>query len=167
MLGSILRLFRPSYALTALLLFVGWQGYSYVKTIPEKLSILGGAGQSRDSESSNVEPAGSEQEDSSRFVRTVRSIHPGMRILYWLVSYALVCLASVPLIKKTLARESNLANAALVVVYSSLGLLSAFGFVGFQFGWLSAIMLIAALLLSAGMIVWLAGELEKLRVQDT
>lgn len=159
MLRGILKLFKPRYALTALLIFGAWRGYSLVKSISEKLPLLQGQAEEQVLQS--------QQEHLSPIVAAIRRIHPGMRVLYWLVIYILLCLTSVPLIKKALAYESNLVNAVLIILYSGLGLLLAFIFAGFQFTWITAILLIMALILSAAWIIWLASELEKLRVEDT
>jgi len=161
MLGMVLKLFRPSYALTALILFGGWQGYSFVKSTSEQLHLLPG------SEQVQVEQSQSDQPAPSATVAAIQRIHPGRRILYWLVIYLLLCFTGVPLIRRMLARESNLANAVLIVIYSGLGFLLAFVFAAFQFTWFIAIMLVLALAFSAAMIIWLAGELEKIRIQDT
>lgn len=171
MLGTILKLLRPSYALTALILFGGWQGYSFVKSIPEKLPLLPGSVEVQEEGEERAEPAETEQAQpaqtpSSPAVTAIQRIHPGLRTLYWLVMYALLCFASVPVIKWALARESNLANGIVIVVYSGLGLLAAIVFTAFQFAWFTAVVLTLALVFSAAMIIWLAGELEKIRVQD-
>jgi len=167
MLGTALKLLRPSYALTALLLFGAWQGYSFVKSIPERLPLLPGSEQEQPGEQPvEAEQEQSDQMPSSPTVAAIQRIHPGMRILYWLVMYVLLCFATVPLIKKMLACESNMANAVLIIIYSGLGLLSAFGLAGFQFAWTTAILLILALAFSAGMIIWVGGELERIRVEE-
>lgn len=171
MLGTVLRLLRPSYALTALILFGGWQGYSFVKSLPERLPLLPGSSVQQETErqSDAADSAQVRQDETppSRTVAAIQHIHPGLRILYWVVTYALICLASVPVIKWSLAHESNLVNGLLIVVYSGLGLLAAFVSVAFQVNWFTAIILILALVLSAVIIVKLAGELERMRVEDT
>ena len=176
MLGTILKLLRPSYALTALILFGGWQGYSFVKSVPEKLSLPFGTGQVQTAEETQtaeqsgpvqVEQTQAEQTPTSPTVAAIQRIHPGMRVLSWLVIYTLLCFATVPLIKKMLAKESNLVNAILIIIYSGIGFLLAVGLVAFQFTWVIDIMLIAALVFSVCIIIWLAGELEKIRVQDS
>ena len=129
MLGTILRLFRPSYALTALILFGGWQGYSFVKSVPEKLSLPLGTGQVQTAEeiqvtgkvqSAQAEQVQLEHISSNPTVAAIQQIHPGMRILSWLVIYVLLCLATVSLIRKMLAQESNLVNAILIAELSVL-----------------------------------------------
>jgi hypothetical protein len=176
MLGTILKLFRPSYALTALILFGGWQGYRFVRSIPEKLSLpFGISGQVQSNEKSKIAEQSSSVEDkkieprqtsSNPTIAAIQKIHPGLRILYWLVTYVLLCFAGVPVIKWAIAHESNLVNGILIVVYTGLGLLAAFVFTAFQFNWFTAVILILALVLSAAIIIKLAGELEKLRVED-
>lgn len=176
MLGTILRLLRPSYALTALMLFGGWQGYSFVKSVPEKLSLPFGASMiepvekeqgTENVQSDQTEQVSPQQVSSNPTVATIQRIHPGMRILSWLVVYALLCLSTVPVIKKMLLQESNLVNAIVIIVYSGTGLLLAVGLTAFQFTWVTAIMIIAALVFSVCIIIRLAGELEKMRVQDS
>lgn len=172
MLGTILRLFRPSYALTALILFGAWQGYSFVKSIPEELPLSGGSAEAQpgaegQSEAVGVEQAQSDQAPAGPIVTAIQGVHPMMRILYWLAVYVLLCFAGVPLIKKMLAKESNLVNTFVIILYSALGLLLAFGLAAFQFGWAIAILTGAAVAFSAAMIIRLAGELEKLRVQES
>jgi hypothetical protein len=177
MLGTILKLLRPSYALTALILFGGWQGYAFVKSIPDKLSLPFGISsqvqsnektqipeRSQSVESKQIEPR---QTSSNPTVAAIQKIHPGMRMVSWAVIYMLMCFATVPLIKKMLAHESNLVNAILIIIYSGVGFLLAVVFTAFQFNWHSTVMLIMALILSASMIIWLASELEKVRVQDS
>jgi hypothetical protein len=51
--------------------------------------------------------------------------------------------------------------------YSAMGLFAASVFTAFQFAWFTAIILILALVFSAATIIWLAGELEKIRVEDS
>jgi hypothetical protein len=171
MLGTILKLLRPSYALTALILFGGWQGYSFVKSIPERLPLLPRPAEVRQGTEGQPEPpetdqARSKQTPSSGLVAAIERVHPGLRIVYWVVTYVLLCLASVPVIKWALAHESNIVNGMMVIVYSGIGLMAAFFLTAFQFGWFAAIILVLALLCSAAMIVWFAGELEKMRVED-
>jgi len=179
MLGTILRLLRPSYALTALILFGGWQGYTLVKSVPEKLSLpLGIDGKAQTEKEVQTEPqmdayendgqeSKMEEKSSSRFAAAIQGVNPVMRIFYWVVMYVLLCLSTVPVIKKILTQESNLANAILVIIYSGIGLLLAVGLVAFQFTWITGIMLAAASVFSAYIIIWLAGALEKVRVQDS
>jgi hypothetical protein len=175
-LGTILKLFRPSYALTALILFGGWQGYTFVKSIPQKLSLQLGikqvdnkkAAQAVESnQSAETEQLETKQLSSNPAVAAIQKIRPGMRIMSWIIVYVLLCFTTVPVIKRMLACESNLVNAILIIVYSGLGLLLAFVFTAFQFGRLALVMLIAAVIFSACIIIWLAGELEKMRVQDS
>jgi hypothetical protein len=160
MLGIILKFFRPSYALTALILFSGWQGYSFVKSTSEQFHSRA------DSEQVQADESESDQPVKSVFVAAVQRIHPVWRIIYWLVIYLLLCFTGVPLIKRALTRESNLANAILLIIYCSLGLLIAVMFTAFRFTWITAIMLVLALICSASMIIWLASELENMRVED-
>ena len=176
MLGTILRLFRPSYALTALILFGGWQGYSFVKSVPEKLSLPFGTSQVQSAEeeqgtegnqSDKKEQVSPEQASSNPTVTAIQGVNPVMRIFYWVVIYALLCFATVPVIKKMLSHESNLVNAILVIIYSGIGLLLAVGLAAFQFTWITAMMIITALVFSVCIIIWLASELEKMRVQDS
>ena len=176
MLGAILRLFRPSYALTALILFGGWQSYSFVKSVPEKLSLPLGMGQihveeqnqvDNESEPVEAEQVQEKQVSSNPTVAAIQGVNPGMRMLFWLVVYALLCFATVPVIKKMLAQESNLVNAILIIIYSGIGLLLAIGLAAFQFTWITAMMIITALVFSVCIIIWLASELEKMRVQDS
>jgi len=175
-LGTLLNLLRPSYALTALILFGGWQGYTFVKSIPQKVTLPFGtfqiqSGQKSQTVESNQpakpEQVQTEQLSSNPTIAAIQKISPGMRIISWAVVYILLCFVSVPGIKMMLARESNLVNAILIIIYSGLGLLLAFVFAAFQFSKLTDVMLIAAVIFSVLFIVWLAGELEKMRIQDT
>ena len=170
MLSAILRLFRPSYALTALVLFGGWQGYSFVKSVPERLNLPLGIKQGQteqEAASAGIEQEQVEKLPSSPTVAAIQNVHPCMRIVYWLVGYILLCFSGVPVIKKALRRESNLTNAIVILIYVAVGFLSAFALAAFQFTWITAIMLVAALVFSAWLIIWLSSELEELRVQDT
>ena len=169
MLGTVLKLLRPSYALTALILFAGWQVHSFFKSIPERLSlplttgiVKSGQPVSHDSNTSQQV----EQVPSSKTLAAIQRFHPVARILSWVAIYILVCLATVPLIKKILERESNFANAVLIVCYSAVGFLMALVFAAFQFVWLTGVMLAVSLVFSAAVIIRLAGELERMRVQN-
>lgn len=170
MLGTVLKLLRPRYALTALILFAGWQGYSFIKSIPEQLHLPQRVGRVEIEEhlvQTETEQATTQQRPSNRVISAMQGIHPGMRILYWLIIYVLLCFASVPLIKRILVHESNLINAGLIIVYSLVGFIMAFVFAAFQLTWIISIILLAAIVLSACIIIRLASELEKLRVQDS
>lgn len=172
MLGLALRLLRPGHALTVLLLFGAWQGYSFVKSIPDKLSGRpavqsaaqvqpGATGGQRNSNRDMPEPT-----PGSSVVEVVRRIHPLARILYWSAAYILLCFAGVPLIKRALGCESNLVNAAVVAVYCAVGVAAAMALVAFRLTWLTALWIIVALVCSAALIIALAAELERLRVED-
>ena len=101
------------------------------------------------------------------FVAAIQSFHPGARLLSWLIGYVLICLASVPLIKKVLAKQSNFANALLLVAYVAVGFLFALILVAFQINWATTIMLVLALIVSYAVITLLASKLEELRVHDS
>ena len=174
MLRMILQLLRPSYALTALVLFGTWQGYSFVKSIPEKLHLPAVIEkvqkpvepQEQSQIATTEQLPGSQQVTSIPIIAAIGRIHPGMRILYWLAIYLLLCFATVPLIKRMLACESNLVNVILIFIYTVLGVLLAFVFVAFQFTWITEVILGSAFIFSAAVIIKLASELEKMRVQD-
>ena len=172
MLGIALRLLRPSYALTALLLFGAWQGYSFAKSIPERLPSLWDIGLAQ-----KQNPATQRQEDAVALaepessherpvVQAIRRIHPLVRVAYWLIGYVLLCFASVPLVKRGLGHESNLVNAAMLLAFVGVGVLTATALVGFRFSWLTVPWMVAALLCSAGLTVLMAGELERIRLED-
>lgn len=170
MLGTILKLLRPGYALTALIVFGSWQGYTFVKSIPQKVSLPFGTIQIHNEQKNQpAEPqqVQAEQLSANPAIAAIQKVNPCMRILSWLVIYSLLCLATVPLINKMLAQESNFVNAILIIIYSGSGLLLAFVFAAFQFSKLIDVMLIAAFVFSVFFIIWLAGELEKMRIQDT
>lgn len=172
MLGMALRLLRPSYALTALMLFGAWQGYSFVKSIPERLPALTdirlvqGRPPANGSEHAIEDPPESQLSQDKPVVQAVRRIHPLLRVVYWLVGYVLLCFGSVPLIKRGLGHESNLVNAAMLVGYSGVGVLAAMALTGFRFSWWTVLWMVMALVCSGVLIVLLAGELEKIRLED-
>ena len=149
MLGFLAKTIKPTYALAALLIFGIWNGYSIVKHPPPE------------------PPAASEgQVKLGPFAAVMAEIHPGARIVTWLITYALICLASVPLINSILAKQSNAANATMVMAYVALGFFMALVLTAFQFNWKTTLMMLCALGLSSLMIITLAGNLEKMRVED-
>jgi hypothetical protein len=66
-----------------------------------------------------------------------------------------------------LARESNLINLLLILIYAGIGTFLAFAFAAFQLTGSTAISMIAALVCSGILITWFASELEKIRVEDS
>lgn len=163
-----LKLLRPSYALTGLLLFGGYQGYSLVKSATEPLRpmVASEQGQAKKvAASTDTAVAVNSAEEPGTIAAAVQRIHPGMRIVSWLIIYGLLCLATVPVISRVLGRESNLANALMLVVYLVAGFLLALFFAAFRFDWITTIMLVAAVVVSAVLIVMLASALEKTRIQ--
>ncbi len=164
MLGTVLRLFRPTYALTALILFGGWQGYSFVQSVPGRLGIDDAQrqGQVDDDYQVNQSEAG-----DSRFAAAMRDSSGMRRGLLWVAAYTLMCFAAVPLVKKVLACESNAANAVMVIGFVLAGVLFAMALMAFEFGFFKLVLLVFAAIYASAMILWLAGELEKLRVADS
>lgn len=88
-------------------------------------------------------------------------------MISWIIGYGLFSLATIPLIRAVLLKESNAANAVMLIGYSAIGFLWALILTGFVFDWLSVLALLAALAGSITMIVLLAGKLEQLRVGGT
>ncbi|MBN2590020.1 MAG: hypothetical protein JXA96_09165 [Sedimentisphaerales bacterium] len=174
MLKLVLKLLKPAYALTVLAIFMIYNGYSFVDLLRTNLhasheaSQVQDANQSAESSIQNQEnPAEMNQNKTSPAITVIRQIHPVTRIVSWTVLYILLCLATVPIIKKMLTRESNLVNLLLVLVYAAIGTFLAFVFTAFQLTGVAAVSLVAALVCSSILITWLAGELEKLRVEDS
>lgn len=150
MLGFLVKIIKPTYALAALLIFGVWNGYSIIKqSPPEPPRTVEG------------------QAQLGPYAAVMADIHPGARIVTWLTTYALICLASVPLINSILAKQSNAANAVMLMAYVALGFFMALVLMAFQFNWKTTFMTFLALGLSALMIITLAGNLEKMRVEDT
>ena len=173
MLGTALRLLRPSYALTALLLFGGWQGYGFVKSIPERLpdipglSVAGTDSEPGEAEADGADDASAETPPDSPMVAAVRDIHPAKRIIYWAIGYSLLCLGTVPLIQRALSCESNAVNAVMLVAYCAVGVVAAMALVAFHLTWLTGgLWVVVALVGSVALMVGLAGELERMRVED-
>jgi len=159
MVGTILRLLKPSYAVLAMLAFGGWQGYSIIAP------IWGGGDVQEEVVVSEEDGEADEADSVGPLAAAMRKVHPGMRIVTWLVIYGLLCFASVPWINGVLAKESNFANAVMLFVYVVAGFLLAFLLMAFQFNWATAIMLIMAIVVAGGIIVLLAGMLEKMRIR--
>lgn len=167
MLGTMLHFFRPTYALTALILFGGWQGYAFVRSVPEKLGLPFGTQQAQpDDTAGGGDPTGA-VEPSNRLIAGLRQSSALGRAAVWVVGFSLLTLACVPLIRKILAQESNTATAAMVAAFVALGLLAAMTLAAFEFGWRQIIFLIAAGGYALCLTVWLAGEVEKMRISDT
>jgi len=167
MLGTILRLFKARYALTVLLLFGALQAYSFARLVSDKLpalpvlSLLWGNGRSgSDATQTHRDP------DMGPIAAAVTGMHPLLRVLYWAVGYGLLCFAGVPLIKRALARESNAANAVIVLAYTCIGGLMAFALMAFRFTWVTGIVGILAFVCAGVGIIRLANELEQFRVED-
>ena len=163
-----LKLLRPSYALTGLLLFGGYQGYSLVKSATEPLRpmVASEQGQAKKvAASTDTAVAVNSAEEPGTIAAAVQRIHPGMRIVSWLIIYGLGCLATVPVISRVLRRESNLANGLMLVVYLAIGFLLAFCLAAFRVNWITVILFVAALVVSAVLVVRLASALERMRIQ--
>ena len=164
MLKVVLKLLKPVYALTVLTIFMIYNGYSFVDLLRTNLHASHEAAQVQDvnqDEQSSVPSQGTStgtvQERINPTVAAIRQIHPVTRIVSWAVLYILLCLATVPVIKKMLAHESNFI----------IGTLLAFVFTAFQLTGATAVSLVAAFVCSSILITWLAGELERLRVEDS
>lgn len=156
MLGFLSNFLRPTWALTALTVFGIWQGYSFWKGGTQQPEPI--------PQPQNVEQQAPEL---SEFAKIITSVHPGMRVISWIIGYGLFSLATIPLIRAVLLKESNAANAVMLIGYSAIGFLWALILTGFVFDWLSVLALLAALAGSITMIVLLAGKLEQLRVGGT
>jgi len=167
MLGSVLRLFKARYALTVLVLFGALQAYSFARLVSDRLpalpilSLLWGEGRS----SSDVKSTDTDA-NMGPIAAAVSRTHPLLRVMYWVVAYGLVCFASVPLIKRALAHESNVLNGILIFAYTCTGGLMAFALMAFRFTWVTGIVGIVAFVCAAAGIIRLAGELEQFRVED-
>jgi len=168
MLGSVLRLFRARYALTVLVLFGALQTYAFARLVSDKLpalplvSLLWGGGRSNQDVKSTEVDAG-----AGTIAAAVTATHPLLRLMYWVIGYGLLCLASVPLIKQILGHESNVLNGILILAYTCTGGLMAFALMAFRITWLTGIVGILAFVGAAAGIVRLAGQLEQFRVEDT
>jgi hypothetical protein len=166
MFGTILRLFRARYALSVLLLIGAVQGYSMARLVSNKLpalplfDLIWGGGKSAKA----IEPP--PQAGMGPIAMAVVETNPLLRTIYWLLAYGLLCLATVPLIKRALAHESNVVNAVLILSYSLFGGLLAFGLMAFRFTWITGIVGALAFICATAGIVRLAGELERFRVED-
>ena len=174
MLKVVLKLLKPVYALTVLTIFMIYNGYSFVDLLRTNLHASHEAAQVQDvnqDEQSSVPSQGTStgtvQERINPTVAAIRQIHPVTRIVSWAVLYILLCLATVPVIKKMLAHESNFINLLVVLIYAGIGTLLAFVFTAFQLTGATAVSLVAAFVCSSILITWLAGELERLRVEDS
>jgi len=167
MLGSVLRLFKARYALTVLVLFGALQTYAFARLVSDSLpalplvSLLWGDGRS----SHNVKST-DVNADAGPIAAAITATHPLLRVMYWVIGYGLVCLASVPMIKRILAHESNVLNGILLFAYTCTGGLMAFALMAFRVTWLTGIVGILAFVCAAAGIIRLAGELEQFRVED-
>ena len=167
MLGSILRLFKARHALTVLVLFGALQAYAVARLVSDRLpalpivSLLWGDGRSSGAVKSTDTDA-----DMGPIAAAVTGTHPLLRVMYWVIGYGLVCFASVPLIKRALAHESNVLNGILILTYTCIGGLTAFALMAFRVTWLTGIIGILAFVCAAAGIIRLAGQLEEFRVED-
>lgn len=167
MLGSVLRLFKARYALTVLVLFGALQTYAFARLVSNRLpalpivSLLWGEGRSNHEVKSTDVDA-----DAGPIAAAITATHPLLRAMYWVIGYGLVCFASVPLIKWTLAHESNVVNGVLLFAYTCTGGLMAFALMAFRVTWLTGIVGILAFVCAAAGIIRLAGVLEQFRVED-
>ena len=167
MLGSVLRLFRARYALTVLVLFGALQTYAFARLVSDRLpalpivSLLWGEGPSSSAVKSTDTGA-----DMGPVAAAVTGTHPLLRVMYWVISYGLVCFASVPLITRILGHESNALNGILIVTYTCIGGLMAFALMAFRVTWVTGIVAILAFVCAAAGIIRLAGQLEQFRVED-
>ncbi len=162
MLRVLLKFIKPSYALIALISVGAFQGYSWATSTP---------GWSLFQSVRNANPQAQADEEKSLpsglVARTIASVHPAQRVVYWLVAYILICFACIPLIRRSLQLESNGVNGMMVAAFCLIGLVMAFVLSAFQFTWGTALSLIGAFLVSGGTIVWLASQLEEMRVRDS
>ena len=167
MLRSILAIFKARYALTVLFLFGAVQAYSFGRLVSDRLpalpifSLLWGDGRS-ESDSARTDA----DAHMGPIAAAVTGTHPLLRAFYWVIGYGLLCFAGVPLIKRVLARESNVANGVLILAYTGTGGLLAFALMAFRVGWGTGIAGALAVVCAAAGIIRLAGELEQFRVED-
>jgi hypothetical protein len=161
MLGTALKLFKPSYAIIALVLFGGWQGYSIVRSGPGWDWLWEKSVKEAPPAEESAEPL-----PDGIWARTMAITHPVKRIAYWLLTYILMCVACVPLMKWGLMRESNLINGGMLGGFCLFGVMLAYMLLAFRWSWTSALWLVIALGISGGFFVWLSTELEKLRIED-
>ena len=167
MLRSLLAIFKARYALTVLFLFGAVQAYSFARLVSDKLpalpvfSLLWG-----DSRSDSDSVQSDADTTMGPVATAVTGTHPLLRALYWVVGYGLLCFASVPLIKRALACESNVVNGVLILIYTCVGGLMAFALMAFRFTWLTGLAGILAFVCAAAGIIRLASELEQFRVED-
>jgi len=159
MLSTLLKLIKPRYAVTMLLLFGVLQGAVSIKKVPGLRSLFG------------QEPVVAEEETSaggeeSLATRLIASYHPAKRLLVWILCYTLVCLALVPGIQMVLEGESNVMNGLMITGFTVFGGLLAFLLMAFRWSWGRGFLLLLALGLSCTIFVGLAGQLEKMRLDS-
>ncbi len=175
MLSLFLKLFRPSVALTALILLGGWQGYSFMRAIPERLPFpFGTAPMEETSHEEEMEkvteadtvvrgeedPESLDSEPSNPVLAGISRRSGFWRAVLWVAFYTLLCFGCVPIIRRILEAESNAANAALLAGFSAVGILLAMLLSAFSFGLLSMALLLCAAAYSGGLIYLLANEVE-------
>lgn len=154
MLSTVLKLFRPRYALTTLLLFGGWQAYSLVQSVTKTVTMV---------------PVTQVEERSlpeGRVARILAQASPAKRVFCWLSLYLLICFASVPLVRWGFERESNVINGLMLAGFCLYGVLSASFLTAFQWSWKTAVLLVLALAVSGAFFVGLASQVERMRVED-
>jgi len=162
MLRTILKFIKPCYALITLIGIGVWQGYAWITSTPE-WSLF----QSIRNVDSQDQSDQEESLPSGPVARVIASVHPAKRVIYWLVIYILICFASIPLIRRSLLLESNAVNGMMVGGFCLIGLVIAFVLSAFQLTSGTLLSLIGAFLVSGGTIVWLASQLEEMRVRDS
>lgn len=162
MFSTILKLIKPGYAVTLLLLLGVYQGAVTVKKVPGLRALFG--------QQTEVQEAGEESADAdaaqSLLGKFIASYHPVKRLLVWVVCYTLVSLALVPGVQIVLERESNGLNAMMILGFTVFGGLLAFMLLAFRWSWGSGFLLMLALGLSCALFVSLAGQLEKMRIES-
>jgi hypothetical protein len=161
MFSTILKLIKPRYAVTMLLLFGVLQGAVSIKKVPGLRSLFGK--EPVVAEEASAQASGREE---SLATRLIASYHPAKRLLVWILCYTLVCLALVPGIQMVLEGESNFMNGMMITGFTLFGGLLAFVLMAFRWSWGRGFLLLLALGLSCTIFVGLAGQLEKMRLDS-
>lgn len=159
MITTFLRIFKPTYALTALLILGVFQGAVSIRRIPALDALLG---REAAEETETMEPT---EEEGGVLAQVIRSYHPAQRLLAWGVCYILICLALVPFIQTVLESESNKMNGLMILGFTLFGGFLAWVLMAFRWSWGRGILMVMALAASCCLFVGLAGQLEKMRVR--
>jgi len=164
---KILSLLKLQYILTALIVLAGWQGYRMAHKTQTGLKGIFSTGQKQAAAKAPAQAQSSETvSQATRPSTGIRSLPVYVWIIPWAAVYTVLCLATTPLVRNVLSKESNLANALMLAGYCAAGAALSVIYTGKILNTETVITWIISVLLSAGIFGQVAGRLEQMRVMD-